>query len=100
MAREIPVSEFKASCIALLDEVASTGETIVVTKRGRALARVKPIEDPPPLVGGVPAQIEPIEEPPPLLGSVSVRVSDEELIAPLDDTWTVRRFDPRGTVWN
>jgi prevent-host-death family protein len=33
-------SEFKAKCLAMLDEVASTGEVIVVTKRGRAVARV------------------------------------------------------------
>lgn len=68
--REIPVSEFKARCLALFDEVASTGETIVVTKRGRRVAR-----------------IEPIEEPPSLLESVSVLVSDEELIAPLGEPW-------------
>ena len=42
MARTIPASEFKAKCLALLDEVAETRETIVVTKRGKPVARVEP----------------------------------------------------------
>ncbi len=32
--RSIPAARFKAQCLRLLDEVAETGETIVVTKRG------------------------------------------------------------------
>lgn len=39
--RTIPASEFKARCRALLDEVAQTGETLVVTKHGRPVAEVK-----------------------------------------------------------
>jgi len=38
--RTIAAGEFKAKCLALLDEVAATGETIVVTKRGRPVAKV------------------------------------------------------------
>jgi prevent-host-death family protein len=34
--RTVPASKFKAQCLAMLDEVAATGEEIVVTKRGRA----------------------------------------------------------------
>lgn len=44
--REIPAGEFKAKCLALLDEVRDSGEEIVVTKRGKAVARVVPIEKP------------------------------------------------------
>jgi len=29
------LEELKAKCLALLDEVAETGETLVVTKRGK-----------------------------------------------------------------
>ena len=36
-------SEFKAKCLALMDEVAATGETIVITKRGRPVARMEPL---------------------------------------------------------
>jgi len=40
--RSIPAGEFKAKCLALLDEVSETGQEVVVTKRGRAVARVVP----------------------------------------------------------
>jgi prevent-host-death family protein len=63
-------SQFKAHCLALLDDVALTGEEIVVTKRGRPVARLVAID-----------------EPRPLAGSVSFHVSDDELIAPLDVAW-------------
>ena len=36
----ISASQFKAQCLALLDDVALTGEEIVVTKRGRPVARL------------------------------------------------------------
>ena len=42
--REIPAGEFKAKCLALLDEVRDTQEEIIVTKRGKAVARVVPME--------------------------------------------------------
>ena len=40
--REIGAAEFKAKCLAILDEVARTGEPIVITKRGRPLAQLVP----------------------------------------------------------
>ena len=42
--RTIQVSEFKAKCIAALREVERTGEGLVVTLRGKPLARVEPIQ--------------------------------------------------------
>jgi prevent-host-death family protein len=68
--RAIGAGEFKTKCLALLDEVAATGEEIVVTKRGRPVARVAPVQPPAPLAG-----------------SVEVLVSEDELIAPLGDPW-------------
>jgi prevent-host-death family protein len=68
--RTIAAGQFKAQCLRLLDEVAETGETIVVTKRGKAVAK-----------------LQPVEEPPSLKGSVTYLVSDEELIAPIDEVW-------------
>ena len=38
----IQVSEFKAKCLALVDQVASSGEVLVVTKNGRPVAEVRP----------------------------------------------------------
>jgi prevent-host-death family protein len=69
-SRTVPASQFKAKCLAMLDEVALTGEEIVVTKRGRAVARVSAAT-----------------EPESLRGSVTFNVSDEELLEPLDIEW-------------
>lgn len=43
--RTIPAGEFKAKCLALLDEVRDHQEEIIVTKRGKPVARVVPIEE-------------------------------------------------------
>ena len=37
------ISEFKAKCIAVLKEVERSGEAVVVTLRGRPMARVEPL---------------------------------------------------------
>lgn len=42
----IQASEFKAKCLALMDEVARTGKTIVVTKNGRPVAELRPYRAP------------------------------------------------------
>jgi prevent-host-death family protein len=64
--RRIPAGQFKARCLALLDEVEATGRAFVVTKRGRPVARVVPLaEGAPDLRGSVAAQgdlISPIGE--------------------------------------
>jgi prevent-host-death family protein len=73
-AREINAARFKAQCLGLLDEVAATGQPIVVTKRG------KPV-----------AQVVPVDEPPSLRGTVTYLVDDEELIKPIDEIWDVER---------
>lgn len=40
----VPASVFKARCLALLDEVAATHRSLVVTKHGVPVARVVPID--------------------------------------------------------
>jgi len=40
--RSIKASEFKAKCLAILDEVSRTGEPILVLKRGRPVAQLLP----------------------------------------------------------
>jgi prevent-host-death family protein len=72
--RTIPAARFKAQCLKLLDEVAETGQTIVVTKRGKPVAK-----------------LEPIEEPPSLVGSVTFLVTDDELVEPILEPWDVER---------
>jgi prevent-host-death family protein len=41
-ARVVTATEFKARCLALLDEVADQGKTITITKRGRPVAVLGP----------------------------------------------------------
>lgn len=45
--REIKAGEFKAKCLKLMDEVAATGEAIVITKRGKPIARIEPVRPQP-----------------------------------------------------
>jgi prevent-host-death family protein len=40
--RTIPAGEFKAKCLALMDEIAESGDEVVITKRGRPVARLSP----------------------------------------------------------
>jgi antitoxin (DNA-binding transcriptional repressor) of toxin-antitoxin stability system len=35
--------QFKARCLALIDEVASSRRELIITKRGRALAKLGPV---------------------------------------------------------
>jgi prevent-host-death family protein len=67
----VPAGKFKERCLALLDQVSETGIPIVVTKRGRPVARVVPIEAP-----AVP-----------IAGSVRVLTTDEEELFSTGATW-------------
>lgn len=49
----IPAGKFKSQCLALLDDVASTGQEWVVTKRGRPVAKIIAVEQPQPIDGSV-----------------------------------------------
>jgi len=40
--KEINASEFKAKCLAIIDEVAQTGQTVTILKRGKPVARLVP----------------------------------------------------------
>ena len=40
--RTIKASEFKAKCLKLMDEVAASGEEIVITKNGKPVAKLTP----------------------------------------------------------
>jgi antitoxin (DNA-binding transcriptional repressor) of toxin-antitoxin stability system len=44
--RVVNVTEFKAKCLALLDEIGKSGGSITVTRRGRPLATVGPAQEP------------------------------------------------------
>jgi len=74
--KEITASQFKAKCLRLLDEVAESGETLIVTKHGKAVARVEP-----PL------------GPDDLRGSVRINMTDEELIYFSMGPWDMEKDD-------
>lgn len=71
---EITATQFKAHCLRLLDEVAQEGEPLVITKHGKPVARLGPIE-----------------APRDLRGSVTFNVSDEELVTTSMGEWEVER---------
>lgn len=70
---EIPAGEFKAKCLALLDEVALTGRSLIVTKRGKPVAKLSPLDD-----SGTPS----------LLGSV---VAEDDIVSPTGEAWSADR---------
>ena len=41
----IKASEFKARCLKLMDEVANSGEEIVITKNGKPVAKLAPFRE-------------------------------------------------------
>lgn len=43
--RTIKASEFKAKCLHLMDEVAESGEEIIITKYGRPVSRLAPYRE-------------------------------------------------------
>jgi prevent-host-death family protein len=48
----ISVSEFKARCLTLLEDVAAQHHMLIITKFGKPIAKVSPIENTkPPLLG-------------------------------------------------
>ena len=42
----VTISEFKATCLALLNKVKKTGQTILVTRRGEPVALITPPPEP------------------------------------------------------
>jgi prevent-host-death family protein len=46
MPTQIAAGDFKAKCLKLLDEVAETRKPLVITKRGKPVAQVVPVEEP------------------------------------------------------
>lgn len=65
----LPAGEFKAKCLALLDDVERGRRTLVVTKRGRPVAQVVPL---------------PKAKEATLLGSL---LYEEDPFAPVDASW-------------
>ena len=67
----IAADEFETRCLELLDEVAETGEALVITKRGKPIARLVPVAD-----GSLPFGA--------LAGSV---VAEDDVVSPVGEAW-------------
>jgi len=76
MARTMSAAEFKAKCLQAMDEVAESGESIVVTKRGKPVAQLVPVAKKPKTLRGF------------LKGMVKVR---GDLVAPTGARWRADR---------
>lgn len=70
----IQASEFKARCLALLDEVADNHAEFVVTKHGREVARIVPVQ-----------------RAASTLGSVTLLAEDEGAYYRVEETWDADR---------
>ena len=51
--RTMPISEVKATLLGLVTEVAATGDEIVITRRGRPVARLVPTAERQSLIGSL-----------------------------------------------
>jgi prevent-host-death family protein len=69
----IMASRFKERCLALLDQVAETKVAVVVTKHGRPVARLVPLDEP-----GAGA---------PTMGSVTLLAEEDEAYFSTGDDW-------------
>lgn len=69
--KTVPVGEFKAHCLALLDKVARTHKPLIVTKRGKPVAKIVPTET---------------QKSRNLLGSVKFH---GDIVAPILDKWDI-----------
>lgn len=45
--RTMAASEFKARCLRVMEEVRSRRESVLITKKGRPVARLVPADEPP-----------------------------------------------------
>jgi prevent-host-death family protein len=43
--KKIAAGEFKARCLTLMDDVRSTRQPLVITKRGKPVAKLVPVDD-------------------------------------------------------
>jgi prevent-host-death family protein len=71
----VAAGDFKQRCLALLDEVADTRISIVVTKRGRPVARLVPIDT----------------ASAPIRGSIRVITENEEELFSTGEAWEADR---------
>ena len=73
---EIPAGEFKARCLRLMDEVQKTRRPVVITKRGKPVAKLVPAEEEIPSIFGR------------MKGTVTIL---GDIISPIEQEWNAER---------
>ena len=43
--KKMPAGQFKAQCLAIMDQVSKSGEPMVITKHGKPVVKLIPAED-------------------------------------------------------
>lgn len=74
MDKMIGAAEFKAHCLRIMKEAKRSGETVVITKRGKPFMELRPIASEPSSIFGF------------LKGSVTW-LTDDHTASPLDPDW-------------
>jgi prevent-host-death family protein len=73
----IPAGKFKAQCLSLLDQVRRSHQVIIITKRGKPVARLVPLD---------------VEKPRKLFGCFAGHVVEEgDIIGPTAESWEAER---------
>jgi prevent-host-death family protein len=73
----IPAGKFKAHCLSLIDQVGRTRKGITITKRGKPVARLVPLEE---------------EKPRKLFGFFGGHVVEEgDIVGPTGEAWDAER---------
>jgi prevent-host-death family protein len=71
--KKIPAGQFKTKCLAIMDRVQKTGESVLITKHGKPVARLSPAPSAPEdvlgymvgkvkIVGDIVGPITPVED--------------------------------------
>jgi len=76
MPRTMSAAEFKAKCLQAMEQVAATGEPIIVTKRGKPVAQLAPVSRKPKTLRGF------------LKGRVKTR---KDIVSPVKVVWDADR---------
>jgi len=74
--KSIAAGEFKQGCLAILDEVAASHREVVITKRGKPVARLVPV------VSDEEREREVLDK---LRGTARLLVSEKKFLSPLDE---------------
>jgi len=74
--KTMKASEFKSKCLRLMDEVADTGEPVIITKNGKPVSQLVPFRKKPDSLFGR------------LKGSISIK---GDIVAPIEADWDAEK---------